>query len=237
MRRVVLTLILLITAAAAEAQVNDIRSVLRRANQAAGRQAVAEMALPAADCGAISEALEEAGDEAPVSDTPLSRFGAGIGAVSSLGDDRIETAELVDDKIVVTADDDVSLGAIMEVHALRFVLDSLWAVRDDDGRLYVTRDKPCEAATEFPTIAHGPFAALSLGDEEVIKGVGIGWMIGFRIRETDSSLNIGLAYMLQDDAKTLADGFNEGDPLPGGDEIKYRTGRGSALALVISFGF
>lgn len=238
MKRVLLSLLLFALTFTVNAQINDVRSILARRNAEAGRTNDARDTAPTPDdCGDVREALDEGGTPAPATKLPLSMFGVGIGGVSSLGDDRIESAELVDDRIVVTADDDVSLGAIMEAHALIFTREHLWAVHDEKGRLYVTSEKPCEAAGKFPTIAHGPFAALQVSGDDIIGGLGVGWMMGFRMKQSDSSLNIGLAYMLQDDVKTLANGFREGQTLKDGQEIQYRTGRGSAIALVISFGF
>jgi len=77
-----------------------------------------------------------------------------------------------------------------------------------------------------------------VGDNEIVKSFGVGWMFGFRVHQTDSSLNIGMAYTIENNVKRLASGFQEGDALPAGETtIRYRTGRGNSIALVASFGF
>ncbi len=228
MKLFVFCLVLLCTVAAG-AQVNDLSAM---------RTPPAAAAAAGDDCADERALLDDSGTPATATQLPLSFFGAGIGAISSTGDDRVESAEVVNNQIVVTEDDDLSLGPIMEAHALVFTLNHLWALHDDKGRVYVTREKPCQAAALFPTVAHGPFVALQLDSDQLVSALGVGWMVGFRMKQSDSSLNVGLAYTLQSDVKTLADGFNEGQALPAGQTaIQYHTGRGSALALVVSFGF
>lgn len=233
MKRPVLgvTLLMLLTMAAM-AQVNDVNALRSAAAPAAA------VAAPADDCSDERALLDDSGTPATATESPLSFFGAGIGAISSLGDDRVEAAEVVNNVIVVTQDDDATLGPIMEAHALVFGVRNLWALRDRKGRLYVTSSKPCEGAEVFPTVAHGPFVAMQLDSDQLISALGVGWMVGFRMKQSNSSLNVGLAYTLENEAKTLADGFEEGKPLPSGQTaIQFHTGRGSALALVVSFGF
>jgi hypothetical protein len=208
-------------------QINDVSAIVQ-SMKAAGKTG----------CDDVITALEDSGTPAPAAKLPLSNFGVGIGGVVNIGDDRIADAAVVNGKIVILSDENLTLGPVLEAHALSFTIDNVWAVKDSKGQTYVTNTKPCDAAGEFPTIAHGPFVVTRVGDNEIVKSLGVGWMFGFRIRQTDTSLNVGLAYTLETNVKRLADGFEEGNALPTGESaIRFRTGRGTAVALVVSFGF
>jgi hypothetical protein len=190
-------------------------------------------------CSATLKTLKEGGTPAAATKLPLSYFGVGIGAdAKGGGSDRIADAAVVGGNITTLDDDNVTMGPVLEAHAFVFTLTHDWAVRDDEGNLFVTKEKPCDAPDEFPTIATGPFTMLRLGDNEIIKSLGVGWMVGFRLRQSDNSLNVGIAYTFQQDVKTYAAGFEEGKPLPTGEkEIRYRNKDGRGLAVVISFGW
>jgi len=230
MSRTLFVVTFLSLAVAARGQVNNLSTLTTRH--------LAVSSQPAT-CGEVRAALEDDGTPAPASKLPLSYFGVGIGGVSNTGATRVSDTAIVNGKIVVTSDDNLTLGPVLEAHALVFTMRNLWATHDAKGRLYVLDDKPpCEAAGVFPTIAHGPFVVTRVGDNEIVKSLGVGWMVGFRIKQTDASLNVGLAYTLESNVKRLAKGFEEGQPLPTGETaVRFRTGRGTALALVVSFGF
>jgi len=207
------------------AQVNDLSTILKKG-------------ISEPSCKDVLDALAESGTPANASKLPLSYFGVGIGAISGRGRERVSEAAIVNGKVIVTASANLSLGPVLEAHALIFQVSNLWGVRDTKGHLYVTSERPCRAAAEFPTIAHGPFTMLRVGDNDVVKSLGVGWMMGFRLKQSDASLNIGLAYTLENNVKTLAKGFEDGQALPAGETaIRFRTGSGSAGALIISFGW
>lgn len=191
------------------------------------------------DCDVALGLLRQTGTPTSATKLPLSHFGVGIGADGkSSGADRISDAAVVNGKITTLDDDNVIMGPVLEAHALVFTIRHDWAVRDDSGRVFVTQNKPCKAASEFPTIATGPFTMLRLGDSEVIRSFGVGWMVGFRLKQSENSLNLGVAYTLQQDIKTYASGFEEGNPLPTGEQaIRYRKTDGEGLAVVVSFGW
>lgn len=178
-----------------------------------------------------------AGMTVPATMPDLKHFGAGIAADrKTSGPDRIREAEVVGGKVTVTDVDNATVGPIIEAHAFVFTLKHDWAVENSKGDLVVTRVQPCATASEFPTVAMGPFTMLNFGDEQFIKSIGIGWMFGFRVKQTETSLNIGLAYTIQQDVKALATGFKDGEPLPTGEEsIRYRSDDGSGFAIVLSF--
>jgi hypothetical protein len=191
------------------------------------------------NCDQILAALQAAATPAAATKLPLSFFGVGIGGETKQeGPDRIADAAVVNKLVTITDDDNTTTGPVLEAHAYIWNIAHDYAVRDGKGRVYVTDKQPCKTADVFPTIATGPFTMLRVGDNEIIKSFGLGWMVGFRLRESESSLNIGVAYTYQQDVKTFAKGFEEGKELPAGEAtIRYRNRDGRGLAFVVSFGF
>lgn len=177
------------------------------------------------------------GTSVPASTPDLKHFAPGFAAdMKTSGPDRIREAEVVGGKVVVTDVDNATVGPILEAHAFVFTLKNHWAVENDKGDLVVTRKQPCATATEFPTVATGPFAMLRFGDEQFVKSIGVGWMVGFRVKQTERILNLGVAYTIQQDVRVLATGFKDGEPLPAGEEaIRYRSDDGNGFAVVVSF--
>lgn len=225
-------------------QVNSIEAVVKKQDQAKDSQTEPKndtktSLADTSDCARVKAALEAEGEESDATKLPLSYFGIGIGAINNIGeDDWVSDAQLVNKKVTIIEDQNLVAGPVLEAHALIFTRKHLWALPADDGRYFVTDSKPpCQAAVEFPLIAHGPFVMLRVGDTEIVKSVGAGWMMGFRMQQKNTSLNVGVAYSFELNAKTLAKGFAEGTEHADGTTILYRTTRGSALALVISFGF
>jgi hypothetical protein len=194
---------------------------------------------PQGDCSAALGILEQGGTKAAATELPLSHFGIGIGAETKVsGPDRVTEAAVVNGRIVVLGDQNTIAGVVLETHALSFPIVRRWAVQRKSGGFYVTDRRPCEGAAAFPVVAVGPFAALRVGDSQIVQSFGAGLMFGFRIKETDQSLNLGVAYMLQPQVKTLATGFADGQPLPAGETaVRFRIRSSRALALVLSFGW
>lgn len=177
------------------------------------------------------------GMSVPASTPDLKHFAPGFAADrKTSGPDRIREAEVINGKVVVTDVDNATVGPILEAHAFVFTLDHDWAFENSKGDLVVTHAQPCATATEFPTVAMGPFAMVRFGEEQFIKSIGVGWMVGFRVRQTERILNLGLAYTIQQDVRALATGFKDGEPLPAGEEaIRYRSDDGNGYAIVVSF--
>lgn len=179
------------------------------------------------------------GMSVPASTPDLKHFAPGFAADrKTAGPDHIREAEVVNGKVVVTDVDNATVGPILEAHAFVFTLKNDWAFENEKGDLVVTRNQPCATATEFPTVATGPFAMLRFGDEQFIRSIGVGWMVGFRVKQTERILNLGVAYTIQQDVRALATGFKDGEPLPAGEEsIRYRSDDGTGFAIVVSFGW
>ena len=184
-------------------------------------------------------AAYRSGFTVPAAEPDLKHFGVGFAADRrASGPDRIREAEVVDGRVVVTDVDNATVGPILEAHAFVFTLKKDWAIKNEKGDLVVTRVQPCAGATEFPTVAMGPFTMLNFGEEQFVKSIGVGWMLGFRVKQTERVINLGVAYTIQQSVRALATGFKDGEPLPAGEEvIRYRSDDGTGLAIVVSFGW
>lgn len=81
----------------------------------------------------------------------------------------------------------------------------------------------------------GPFVAVSATQDEVLSGVGMGLMLGFKARDTDSDgFSVGLGVVLDAKVRDLASGFDEDEPAPAGaTEVRFRErSRWSGLLFV-----
>lgn len=86
---------------------------------------------------------------------------------------------------------------------------------------------------------HGPFVALQPGTDEIIEAIGIGWMIGLRRdKDSSSSWNIGIGYVVDPSVNTLGDGMIENELLPEGEsQIRYKERSQDGIFLIASFNF
>ena len=71
-----------------------------------------------------------------------------------------------------------------------------------------------QRGTDAKGWGHGPFVALALGDESVLDGLGLGYMLA--VRRGDASFGLGYGYLFDNKVTKLADGFVDGQPLPTG---------------------
>jgi len=139
----------------------------------------------------------------------------GLGFGFSFGlDDAIEDAELVDGVIRVTEDKTDQPRAVLEFH--RYPL--------------------CNDGEKNGNRGCGPFLAVAASPDKVLSGVAVGFMFGFRSKkpEDKEGFSIGIGAILDADVKTLADGFEEDEPLPPGEtEIRFeKSARWSGLFFV-----
>ncbi len=89
------------------------------------------------------------------------------------------------------------------------------------------------------TIGLGPFLGVEPDSSggSLIGAYALGGMVGFkRSGETKSSWNIGVAYCVNTNVKTLGDGIEEGQPLPNGEsEIRYKEINQPGWLIMTSF--
>jgi hypothetical protein len=210
-------------------QVSKNKTVVERANDARGYERCMERTF-----GIINAATRQSEDVAAVekiqravmTDVARLREDAeadedflglkwGVGLGLSLGDDFVEEAKLVDGVVRVTKDNSDQARVVFEYHKL------FWC--NDQGK---SAERGC-----------GPFVAAAATEEDVLSGVGLGFMFGWRAPKAkpgDEGFAIGFGFVLDNDVKALADGFEEGQPLPAGEtDIRVEEkGRTSFLLFV-----
>jgi len=120
-------------------------------------------------------------------------WGLGFGASYSF-EDAIEKASIVNGVVRVEEDQTLHTRVLLEFH--RF----FWTGETDKKLRWGT----------------GPFLALAAGTGDTVLGVGLGWMWGLKSADPADSegFSVGIGVMLDDDVKTLGDGFEENQPPP-----------------------
>lgn len=90
----------------------------------------------------------------------------------------------------------------------------------------------------------GPFVVVNFDQEEIIDEIGLGLMVGFRKPtnadqkdQFNESFNIGLAMMVDPNAKILGEGVEEGEALDSEIVIRTETKPRYSIGLVLSFAF
>lgn len=140
------------------------------------------------------------------------QFGLGVGISFSwdLGsDDRISDAQVVDGIVRVSDADNGLARIVLEGHYF-FPTQSWWS--------------------------HGPFILVQPGEEEIIDALGLGWMLGFKREKSDgNSFNLGLGFIADPNVKTLGDGIEKNQPLPGNEtEVRFSEETQGGIAIVFS---
>lgn len=132
-------------------------------------------------------------------------LGVGVG-VSLSDDDVISAAEIGADNVIrATQDDSEQPRVIMESHYYG-----------------LCRLPSCNAAK----FGVGPYFGIVAKDDKILSAFSAGVMFGWQ-DPTDTSkagFSVGIGALLDSDVKSLADGYEDGEPLPDGEtEIRFRT--------------
>ena len=156
------------------------------------------------------------------------KLGVAFGAVYF--PDRVEEAEIVGGKVVVTKEASGRPAVLLEAH--RFL----------DVRAGARQKAPSERLgfvnLEKVTFGLGPFVAIQSSQNEVIDAFGLGLMGGIRAGESSDSFNIGIGAMLAPSVKTLAEGLVDGQPPPPGAEaVLFKEQSRLGVVLLVSFAF
>jgi len=125
-------------------------------------------------------------------------FGVGVG-VSYSEDERVSEAELAaDNTIRATKTETQEPRVILESHYYGWCS----IARCNEGSFGI-----------------GPFFGIVAKDDKLISAFALGAMVGWKdTKRTDSDgFSIGLGVLLDSDVSSLADGFEEGQPLPPGE--------------------
>jgi len=153
-------------------------------------------------------------------------FGVGISLTRDTGShDRVETAFIDENNIVRVSKNQNDIARIM--------LESHYFFEPR------TSDFSFMGLTKGINWGHGPFISLQPGTDEIIEAIGIGWMVGFRRGGDDnSSLNLGIGYIIDPSVQVLGDGINENMPLPQGEsQIRFKDTSQSGIMFIASFTF
>jgi hypothetical protein len=124
----------------------------------------------------------------------------GLGFGYSFGEeDFIEGAEIANGIVRVTDDKTNQARVLLEFHRFFWCNDKQRSV-----------ERGC-----------GPFVALAATSDDVLKGVGVGFMWGWKSKDPTRSegFSIGIGAILDNDVKSLADGFEENQPPPPGETV------------------
>lgn len=139
-------------------------------------------------------------------------WGVGFG-YSFSSDEAIDDAEIVNGVVRVKSNKKEQPRLVLEFHKY------FWF---NDGRKDGTRGL-------------GPFVAVAATQDDLLSGVGIGFMYGLKAKQSDpEGFSIGIGAILDADVKDLADGFSENAPPPGGETtVRFKQeSRWSALLFV-----
>ena len=140
-------------------------------------------------------------------------WGLGFG-YSIATDDIIESAEIVNGVVRATDDRTKQARLLLEFHRFFWCNDKQRSV-----------ERGC-----------GPFVAIAASSDDILQGVGVGFMWGWKSKNaTDSAgFSVGIGAILDNDVKSLADGFAENQPPPPGEtEVRFKKeARWSGLLFV-----
>lgn len=185
----------------------------QRMRVAATKNLTALTAFQGFEANVLADAEEQ--DDKNQADKSFLGLKWGVGLGYSFGDeDFIDQAELVDDVIRVTDDKTDQARVLLEFHKY------FW----------------CNNQNQSAETGCGPFVAVAAASNDLLKGVGVGFMYGWRGDNEKSSdgFSVGIGAILDNDVKSLADGFSANEPLPSGETgIRYETkARWSAILFV-----
>lgn len=138
----------------------------------------------------------------------------GLGFGYSFGnDDAVDDAEIVDGIVRVNSEKKDLPRAVFEFHKY------FW----------------CNNQMKDGTTGCGPFVAVSATEDEVLSGVGMGFMYGRRTKADESEgFSIGVGLVLDGQVRDLADGFSANQAAPdGATEVRFQEkSRWSTLLFV-----
>lgn len=129
-------------------------------------------------------------------------FGVGVG-ISYSEDDVISEAQLGPGNVIIATKDDTTLPrVILESHYYD------WC-----------NSEACRAGTR----GIGPYFGIVAKSDKLISAFSAGVMFGWKdtTRGDQQGFSIGIGALLDDDVKSLADGLEEGKPLPSGETLRF----------------
>jgi len=144
-------------------------------------------------------------------------FGVGFG-VSFYDNEIVDDADIVSGVVVAKSKKKEEARVLLEFHTL--------LACNDKGR---SADFGC-----------GPFVALAAKDDDVLGGVGLGWLWSWRDKTSKdgSGFSVGIGAIVDNDVKDLAKGFKVGSAPPVGEtSIRYTDETKTSYLLFVSNNF
>lgn len=147
------------------------------------------------------------------------QMGIGLAMTYKHGRDRVQEASIQDGLVRIDKEENRLPKVMLETH------------------YFFTPEKN-------PNFGWGPFVAIEPNGSggTAIGSYAIGGMIGFRRKDQPSmekgSWNLGVGYIVNTNVKTLGDGINENEPLPGSEKtIRYKYTNQPGWCFIVSFSF
>ena len=144
-------------------------------------------------------------------------FGIGFG-VSFYNGKIVDDADVVNGVVVAKSEKREEARVLLEFHSLISC--------NDHGR---KADFGC-----------GPFAAIAAKDNDVLGGVGLGWLFSWRDKSANdgSGFSVGIGAIVDNKVKDLASGFKVGSAPPNGETaVRYTEKTNVSYLLFISNSF
>lgn len=187
----------------------------------------------------IEAQAKEEQRQAKKANTPdLSGFGFGA-AVNYTFEDEVESAFVDESGLIRTTEASrAEAGFVLEAHFL-LKQDKILPFSIPGFGGFTSA---CESSELI--CGSGPFISLETGgSNEFIEEIGFGYMWGFRHTETGNVLgglgqwNFGVGVSIDPEVQRLAQGFEQGMPLPTGEtEIRFENDADAKLLFIVTIG-
>lgn len=144
-------------------------------------------------------------------------FGIGFG-ISFYDDEIVDDADIINGVVVAKSKKKEEARVLLEFHALI----------------------ACNNNRKSADFGCGPFAAIAAKDNDILGGVGLGWLWSWRNKSTNNGtgFSVGIGAIVDNDVKDLADGFKVGlEPPQGETSIRYTDETKVSYLLFISNSF
>ena len=147
-----------------------------------------------------------------------SKCGIGISATIDTGRDRITNAEMSNNIVRVSGDNNFVARLLLERH------------------FFNKKYGECHMGD-----ACGMFVAVQLGstNSQFLDAIGAGYMWGWKptsFSDSVSSFNLGIGLIADPNTKVLGDGITKNQPLQAGDTLRFRTTTKYGALVLVSFG-
>jgi hypothetical protein len=144
-------------------------------------------------------------------------FGVGFG-VSFYKDEIIDDADIVNGVVVAKSNKSEEARVLLEFHTLI----------------------ACNNSRKSADFGCGPFAAIAAKDNDILGGIGLGWLWSWRNKGSNdgTGFSVGIGAIVDNDVRDLADGFKVGEAPPDGETaIRYTDETKISYLLFISNSF